>query len=65
MEFPGEEGQDGGGLTREFWCYLARDIKQSMCEGDEVSIVFRHDSVALQVHACIQCGVFNLNNIHR
>ena len=43
--FLGEDGSDGGGLTREFFrliaCHVSKYIEASGC--------FKHDSVALQV----------------
>ena len=39
---------DGGGSSREFWCCLAKDFEQSLCEGDSGTKVLRHDAVALQ-----------------
>lgn len=39
---------DGGGPSREFWCCLAKDFEQSLCEGDSGIKVLRHDAVALQ-----------------
>ena len=45
VEFLGEEGNDTGGLTREFFCIIERDvIRQYIDVG-----TFKHNSVALQV----------------
>ena len=45
MEFLGEEGQDTGGLTREFFTLVSKDVAgEYMACG-----TFRHNSVALQV----------------
>ena len=33
VDFVGEAGEDGGGLRREFWCLVGRDIKNSLFEG--------------------------------
>ncbi len=33
MEFLGEAGEDGGGLKREFWCLLFKQVKSSLFEG--------------------------------
>ena len=52
MEFLGEVGTDRGGPGREFWCCLAKDIQQSLCEGTDENKVFRHNAVALQVSMC-------------
>ena len=57
VEFLGEVRADGGGPGREFWCCLAKDIQQSLCEGTDENKVFRHNAVALQVsmhvHQCM------------
>ncbi len=50
MEFLGEAGEDGGGLKREFWCLLFKQVKSSLFEGVGDRLVPRHDVVALQVH---------------
>lgn len=47
-EFVGERGKDAGGLTRELWCYLARDIHR-FCEGKPHCKLPRHDALKLQV----------------
>ena len=39
---------DEGGSSREFWCCLAKNFEQSLCEGDSGTKVLRHDAVALQ-----------------
>ena len=45
VEFLGEEGNDMGGLTREFFCIIEKDmIRQYIDVG-----TFKHNSVALQV----------------
>ena len=49
VDFLGEEGDDGGGPSREFWCLLGKDIQQSLCEGPMNRVSLRHDSLALQV----------------
>ena len=46
----GEEGEDGGGLLREFWTLLFREIKNSLFDGSDDRYVPRHDAIALQVH---------------
>ncbi len=49
MDFLGEAGQDGGGLRREFWSVLGKDIKNSLFEGSGDRLTPRHDITALQV----------------
>lgn len=49
VEFLGEPGEDGGGLKREFWCLLSKEIRNYMFEGRGQRMVPRHDAVALQV----------------
>ncbi|XP_064387954.1 uncharacterized protein LOC135336110 isoform X1 [Halichondria panicea] len=48
VEFLGEAGEDGGGLKREFWCLLFKQVKSSLFEGVGDRLVPRHDVVALQ-----------------
>ena len=45
----GEAGEDGGGLTREFWNLLSKDMKSSLFEGTDYCCVPRHDPLGLQV----------------
>lgn len=45
----GEEGEDGGGLLREFWTLLFREIKNSLFDGSDDCYVPRHDVIAMQV----------------
>ena len=52
VQFLGEEGEDGGGPSREFWSLLAKDVSESLFEGRENAKVLRHDSLALQVCTC-------------
>lgn len=49
MEFLGEAGEDGGGLRREFWTLLFKDMKSSLFEGCGDCCVLRHDAIGLQV----------------
>jgi hypothetical protein len=49
VQFLGEEGEDGGGLSREFWALLARDIHSTLFEGMGDRCILRHDAVGLQV----------------
>lgn len=62
VEFLGEEGEDGGGLLREFWTLLFKEIKNSLFDGSDDRYVPRHDVIALQVPFKIY--VFTLNSIH-
>ena len=50
-DFVGELGEDTGGLTRELWCLFGKYLQQSLCEGKENCLVFRHDATKLQVCA--------------
>lgn len=50
VKFIGELGDDAGGLKREYFTLLAREISGSMCEGMAHCHVLRHNSVALQVN---------------
>ena len=47
----GELGEDGGGLSREFWTILSKEIKSSSFEGstDSGGCCPRHDALGLQV----------------
>ncbi len=45
MSFIGEDGCDGGGLTREFFTLLARHFEKYL----EPTGCFKHNSFALQV----------------
>ena len=47
--FTGEAGQDTGGLTRELWQLFGKHLKQSLCEGKDNCLVFRHDAQKLKV----------------
>ena len=49
VQFLGEVGEDGGGLRREFWALLCKDVKSSLFEGVGDRCVLRHDAVGLQV----------------
>ena len=49
VDFVGEAGEDGGGLRREFWCLVGRDIKNSPFEGSGDRLIPRLDGTALQV----------------
>ena len=46
VEFIDEAGVDTGGLLREFFMLLFRQIQETYIENG----TFRHDSVALQVY---------------
>ena len=46
VSFTGETGTDSGGLSREFFTLLSRDMARTYLE---VTGVFRHDGLALQV----------------
>ena len=48
--FVGEPGKDTGGLTRELWSLLSKNIQQSLCEGKENCLVLRHDATKLRVY---------------
>ena len=50
---------DGGGPSHEFWCCLAQDIEQSLCEAENGSKVLRHDAVALQASISYSSQQFN------
>ena len=45
VDFLGEEGIDGGGLKRELFSILGKEIFNSLFDGG----VLRHDVIALQV----------------
>ncbi len=47
--FLGEAGTDGGGLKREFWRLLGKDIQTGLLEGVSEACVLRHDAVGLKV----------------
>ena len=49
VKFLGELGEDGGGLTREFWSLLSKEIKASIFYGEGSRCVVRHDPLLLQV----------------
>lgn len=49
VAFLGEEGDDTGGLTREFFCIVEKDVMRQYIEVD----TFKHNSVALQVNNCM------------
>ena len=49
VEFVGEVGEDTGGLSREFWYLLFRDIQDTMFEGSDNRLVPLCDTVSLQV----------------
>lgn len=51
--FIGEIGRDTGGVTRELWRLLSKDIA-AMCDGQPTKCVFRHDSSKVQVDR-VQC----------
>ena len=65
LNFWAKPGADGGGPSREFWCCVARDIEQSMCEGVKGHMVFRHDAVALQVSELSCLSNIILKKFHR
>lgn len=46
VSFIGEDGQDNGGLTREFFSLIAREILERYMESTGI---FRHNALALQV----------------
>ena len=48
VQFLGEEGQDGGGPSREFWGLLSKDIRSSLFEGNSDRCVIRHETTRLQ-----------------
>ncbi len=52
VSFIGEDGMDGGGLTREFFTLLIKDLSRIYLE---VTGIFRHDALALQVRISIDC----------
>ena len=47
--FVGEAGEDGGGPRRELWRLFGMSLKGSHLEGEDTKMVFRHDTLALQV----------------
>ena len=47
--FIGVQGEDGRGPRREMWRRFALALKGSYYEGNEGSMVVRHDTMALQV----------------
>ena len=49
VDFVGEEAEDGGGPSREFWTLISKEVSESLFEGSENSKILRHDSLALQV----------------
>ena len=49
--FIGEQGEDGGGPRRKIWSLFALALKGSYFEGNEDSMVVRHDTMTLQVSA--------------
>ena len=53
INFLGEDGQDGGGPSWEFFRLLADDISCSMCIGRNVYYVLRLDTTGLQVHVSL------------
>ena len=46
VTFVGEDGSDGGGLTREFFTLVGRHLEKYI----ESTGCFKHNSLALQVH---------------
>ena len=47
MQLLSEAGEDGGGLKREFWYLLLKQLKSSLFEGPENRVLPRYDAVAL------------------
>ena len=52
--FVGEAGRDTGGITREMWTLLGKDIA-NICDGKDNCKIPRHDADKLQVPLLYVC----------
>ena len=49
VKFIGEDGDDEGGLKREFWLLFSREVKSRFFEGKDGHSTLKHDSSSLIV----------------
>ena len=71
VSFRGELGIDSGGLEREYWTLIGREILRKYFEGEEGNCIVRRDTSSLMVSKPIDSkilynyGCFRTKNIRK